>query len=140
MGQGGTPSGFRSRTKGFGGSTSSSTIKTTSVCRQLNGFLGTINREQMKKFSNLKWGYIPLWMITFSSVALAHEIIVHQRITANAAASAFTYSPAYRDFLNTVSLDCDLANATNYLIEGSAMEDAKDKDHGGKRSYNHFYD
>src|SRR5436853_781544 len=99
-------------------------MKTTAVCRLSNGLRGT----EMKTPFNPKWGFIGLWVISSTTAASAHEIPVHEAITVNAAASAFTYSPAYRDFLNTVALDCDLANATNYLIEGSAMEDAKDKD------------
>ncbi len=37
--------------------------------------------------------------------AIAHEQIVHQEITANAETSAFAHSPAYADFINTVSSD-----------------------------------
>src|SRR5258706_4611405 len=94
----------------------------------------------MKTYSNLKWFCMGLWLISSSTVALAHEITVHRGITASDEVSAFTYSPAYRDFLNAVSLDCDLAKATNTLVEGSAREDYVDQDEGGKRPYNHFYD
>src|SRR5438094_55449 len=112
MEQGGTRSGFPSLSGGRGGSTSLSTIKTITACRLSNALRGT----EMKTPFNPKWGFIGLWVITSTTAASAHEIPVHEAITANAAASAFTYSPAYRDFLNTVSLDCDLMIATNAMV------------------------
>ena len=67
--------------------------------------IGDCGVMRMNKSLNLNWHYIALWIIARSSAALAHEISVHEAITANAAESAFTYSPAYRDFLSAVSLD-----------------------------------
>jgi hypothetical protein len=78
------------------------------------------------------------------TVALGHDVPVHRRITQKAAASALAGSAGFTKFLATVSADCDLAAATNYLVEGSAREHDPDanhpKDAGGYRSMNHFYD
>jgi hypothetical protein len=71
-----------------------------------------------------------------------HDQIVHQAITANAATSALTSSPAYAGFVNTVSSDVTLFAATKSMVDGSFDEDIADQpgDAGGKRSLNHFYD
>jgi len=98
--------------------------------------------KSMKTYLGGRRGFLTLWLLVGSSAALAHEIPVHQGITVNAAESALTFSPAYRDFLNAVSLDYDFKTATNFLVLGSAREDdgpAQDLV-GGYRPYNHFYD
>lgn len=69
-----------------------------------------------------------------------HDAPVHIAITINAAASALSDSPAYADFLNSVSSDLPMLYATNYMVIGSWREDDFYKDEGGLRSYNHFYD
>jgi hypothetical protein len=69
-----------------------------------------------------------------------HEQIVHQAITASAAASALNNSPAFAGFINVVSPDIALKVATNFMVEGSYDEDFAGQDAGGNRSYNHFYD
>src|SRR5437016_2142943 len=98
--------------------------------------------KQLKKFSMQRWRCVALWMTIPATAPMAHEIPVHEAITANAAESAFTYSSAYRDFLNTVSVDINLDTATNSLLIGSRREDDLPKNDlvGGYRSYNHFYD
>jgi hypothetical protein len=78
----------------------------------------------------------------FEANSFGHEQIVHQAITFNAAESALADSSAYADFLNTISSDLALKDATNAMVEGSLDEDftlAKDPI-GGNRSLNHFYD
>jgi hypothetical protein len=74
-------------------------------------------------------------------VLLGHDQPVHFAITLNAAASAYTHSSAYVEFLNTITND-DLfqKDATNAMAWGSWWEDNTDPDVGGKRSLNHFYD
>jgi len=78
--------------------------------------------------------------VLFLQASLAHDIIVHQQITINAASSALTYSSAYDDFLNTISSDCSAAQAVGLMKVGSGLEDNVDIDAGGKRPFNHFYD
>src|SRR5439155_19141685 len=74
------------------------------------------------------------------AVLIGHEVSVHQEITRHAADTALAYSISYAAFLDTVSTDCPLEDATNSLIEGSAREDDTWKDDGGIRTFNHFYD
>jgi hypothetical protein len=68
-----------------------------------------------------------------------HEVIVHEAITVNAAASAYANSPAYAGFINVISSDRSLTQETNLMRIGSGEEDDTG-DAGGNRSYNHFYD
>lgn len=79
-------------------------------------------------------------LVAFSS--FAHDQIVHEAITINAASSAHNDSPAYAGFINVISSDCSLFTATNSMRIGSYDEDFADEkgDVGGKRSLNHFYD
>lgn len=84
--------------------------------------------------------------------SFGHEQIVHQAITKYAEASAFANSPAYADFMNAIISDYHRFSipgqigAADWMIRGSYDEDNADvdvngnKDIGGKRSYNHFYD
>ena len=72
--------------------------------------------------------------------AAGHEIPVHRAITVHAAASAYTASPGYLEFIDMIAAELPLEEATNFMAIGSALEDAVDEDVGGKRSYNHFYD
>jgi hypothetical protein len=77
----------------------------------------------------------------FSS--LAHEQVVHEAITVNAAESAYANSPAFASFINTINSDGRLLkDTTNSMAKGSFEEDdnAKRDPVGGNRSYNHFYD
>jgi hypothetical protein len=92
---------------------------------------------------NMKIKYIfILCLVMFEVDSFGHDQIVHQAITANAAASAMDESPAYGGFINTVSSDLALKDATNFMVDGSYDEDYIDQpgDVGGKRSLNHFYD
>ena len=84
----------------------------------------------------------------FGVHSFAHDQIVHEAITVNAAESALHNSPGYSSFLSIVSSDLPLfgvTSATNYLRIGSYDEDY-DPDNpdnektGGYRSLNHFYD
>ena len=70
--------------------------------------------------------------------SFAHEVIVHEYITLNAASSDAATSFAYDDFLNTVSSDFN--SPVTWMVQGSAREDDFYKDEGGFRSLNHFYD
>jgi hypothetical protein len=72
----------------------------------------------------------------------AHEQIVHQAITVNAAQAAISHSLGFEDFASLVSSDRSLKQATNLMVLGSFEEDddAKRDKVGGNRSYNHFYD
>jgi hypothetical protein len=95
----------------------------------------------MNTASKLK--YILVFVVGLSEfAALAHDKPVHQAITINAAVAARGDSPAYAGFLNTISSDCSLRDATNAMVLGSALEDNIDVigDVGGARSLNHFYD
>jgi hypothetical protein len=79
----------------------------------------------------------------FGANSFGHDQIVHQAITANAAISAYAYSSAYSDFLNTIASDnFFVQNATNSMVGGSFDEDytLKLDQIGGNRSLNHFYD
>ena len=76
-----------------------------------------------------------------------HDIPVHQAITFSAQEAAYENSSAYAEFLNTVSSNIvDYVDATNSMVQGSGFEDNRDvdangnKDAGGARSLNHFYD
>jgi hypothetical protein len=73
-------------------------------------------------------------------MVLAHDVLVHHDIAENAAASARTYSSVYRGFFDVISSDCDYKIAVDSMLNGSEREDDRDKDEGGKRSLNHFYD
>ncbi len=81
----------------------------------------------------------------FGANSFAHDQIVHQAITVNAAESAYTYSSAYANFVNVISSDLAYTGrngATNVMVQGSYEEDdnAKQDPIGGYRSLNHFYD
>jgi hypothetical protein len=52
-----------------------------------------------------------------------HEVIVHEAITVNAAEIAYISSPAYAGFINMVSPDIALKDATNQMRIGSGEED-----------------
>src|SRR6266496_4853502 len=75
-------------------------------------------------------------------LTLCHEVVVHERITVNAAASALSYSSGYKSFLDTVNSECSIVSAVDAMRIGSAREDDVPKQDlvGGYRSYNHFYD
>ncbi len=92
--------------------------------------------------TKLRIGYVLIWTgaLWMEPRSFSHVVPVHRAITVNAAASALSASAAYADFLNAVATDCDLVTATNAMVDGSDFEDDTDKDEGGKRSYNHFYD
>lgn len=84
----------------------------------------------------------------------AHDIIVHEEITANAIASANDLSLGYQNFYNLILNDADnlsdgviTRSAISWIIVGSGREDNYridpvdgSPDAGGIRSYNHFYD
>ena len=74
--------------------------------------------------------------------ASGHAVLVHRAITVNAAASAFESSPAYASFFDVISSDLPFEDATNFMVIGSAEEDALPTEDpvGGFRSLNHFYD
>ncbi|MDB6110874.1 MAG: hypothetical protein JWR69_2624, partial [Pedosphaera sp.] len=72
--------------------------------------------------------------------SLAHDVIVHQSITANAVASAATDSTPYKHFLVTIASDYSSKKAAGMMKGGSGSEDDIDVDAGKKRSLNHFYD
>jgi hypothetical protein len=78
----------------------------------------------------------------FEANSFGHEQIVHQAITFNASESAYAGFSAYANFLNTVSPDLALKDATNALVTGSFDEDfnLQQDPVGGNRSLNHFYD
>jgi hypothetical protein len=92
--------------------------------------------------------FLVLCLGLFEADLFGHDQIVHQEITANAEASAFTHSSAYSNFLNTVSSDRSrlpqpgAKGLVQSMVDGSFDEDYADQlgDVGGKRSYNHFYD
>jgi hypothetical protein len=71
-----------------------------------------------------------------------HDVPVHRLITLNASESAYDRSSAYHSFFDVTSSDLPFADATNFMVIGSAREDDKLKDDpiGGNRSLNHFYD
>ncbi|MFZ0827849.1 MAG: DUF642 domain-containing protein [Verrucomicrobiia bacterium] len=78
----------------------------------------------------------------YQSALLGHDIRVHQAITANAVTSAFNDSTAFSQFIDTISSDRILSQATKSMVDGSGFEDNINikGDAGGIRSYNHFYD
>jgi hypothetical protein len=84
--------------------------------------------------------YVTFCFALFLRSSLAHEIVVHQQITLNAAYSAEDYSSDYNDFLNAISSDCSAAQAEGLMKTGSGLEDNTGQDAGGFRPLNHFYD
>jgi hypothetical protein len=76
--------------------------------------------------------------------ALGHVVPVHKAITMAAMQAELRAPSEYTVFLDAVSEDCPLFNATNATFLGSGLEDAPEKgiplDAGGNRSINHFYD
>ena len=87
--------------------------------------------------------YLATYVLGFlSNSAFAHDPPVHRAITVNAAAAAYTNSLAYSNFVDMVSSDLPTAQATNYMVIGSDLEDntMPPSDVGGYRSVNHFYD
>ncbi len=81
----------------------------------------------------------------YMCVAFAHDVPVHEAITANAAIAAMAHSPAYAGFVDMISSDLiytGFSGATNAMALGSDLEDnsVPPKDEGGLRSLNHFYD
>ena len=76
----------------------------------------------------------------FTYASLAHEVIVHKYITFNAASAAANISFDYNNFLDVISSDYDHNSAVQWMVFGSAREDDINKDEGGIRSFNHFYD
>jgi hypothetical protein len=82
-------------------------------------------------------------LVTLNSQA--HDQIVHEAITLNAASAAYVNSPAFHDFINIINSDKRfLIDATNKMRVGSFEEDDGPTNilngGGGHRSYNHFYD
>ncbi|HEX3856074.1 MAG TPA: hypothetical protein VHY30_02120 [Verrucomicrobiae bacterium] len=73
-----------------------------------------------------------------------HDQIVHRAITVNASAVAVNHSPAFNSFINIISPDRGLQQATNSMSDGSFEEDDGPTNilngGGGYRSLNHFYD
>jgi hypothetical protein len=85
---------------------------------------------------------ITLGAFEFACGSFGHDIPVHQLITLNAAESVIEDSSNFMFFLNAVSHDAALKDATNFLVFGSGTEDNvyAPRDTGGARPYNHFYD
>jgi hypothetical protein len=88
-----------------------------------------------------------LYLTLFKSICFGHDQNVHQAITGNAFRAAYKESAGFASFLNVISSDATLFNdASNNLVIGSNDEDfadfddSRDRDVGGKRSLNHFYD
>ncbi len=90
-----------------------------------------------------------LCLALFRIDSFGHDQNVHQAITYNAAEAAYLNSLAYKSFVDVISSDVSYTGtfgATNSMVFGSSSEDNKDvdnygnKDVGGKRSLNHFYD
>jgi hypothetical protein len=106
------------------------------------------NNSVLKLYSVLSICIIP------QGASIAHQVIVHENITYNAAYSALQHSVGYREFLDStirppsmppndlllLTLDNIPRSANEWMVEGSAREDDAETDSGGKRSYNHFYD
>ena len=65
---------------------------------------------------------------------------VHRKITENAADSALSFSPTYKSFFDVTAPGINPSQARVALSDGSFNEDLRDKDAGGARSLNHFYD
>src|SRR5690242_9646055 len=106
-----------------------------------NDSVGIIGVDFMKLIS--KKPLLFLGVVLACSMTLhAHDIPVHRKITEHVVECAFTYSPAYRDFLAAVASDCDKAQAEEFVVLGSQNEDfiAAQDQVGGNRSVNHFYD
>jgi hypothetical protein len=92
---------------------------------------------------DMKKRYVLVVFLTLFKInSFGHDQIVHQEITANAAASAWNDSPAYAGFINLISSDRSLEELTKDMVDGSYNEDYADYpgDAGGFRPYNHFYD
>lgn len=78
-----------------------------------------------------KFQYILIFgLALFLHASLAHDIVVHEQITLNAASSAATYSTEYNSFLNTISSDCSIVQAVSLMEIGSGLEDNADEDAG----------
>lgn len=90
----------------------------------------------------MKKNFLLVSFCLFVVGAFGHEQIVHQAITINAAASALNESPAVAGFVDMVSAEIRLEDATNSMGQGSVHEDdLRTQDPiGGFRSLNHFYD
>jgi hypothetical protein len=80
-------------------------------------------------------------LISFGTDLFGHEQVVHQEITAKAAEAANNNSATFNGFIGLISSDGrSLQDAEQSMVDGSFDEDFADKDAGGKRSLNHFYD
>ena len=88
----------------------------------------------------IKMSILTITFALYGNVLIAHDQPVHVAIT-DAAVDSVSASPSiYVDFLNIVSSDISASAARLDLSQGSFHEDDRDKDAGGKRSLNHFYD
>jgi hypothetical protein len=72
--------------------------------------------------------------------AIGHEPLVHSEIMKHAGESAFDLSPAYFRFCESISSECNHAEAIERMAFGARSEDDYYKDDGGFRNYGHFYD
>ncbi len=83
-----------------------------------------------------------LCLALFSIHSFAHDQLVHEAITVNAAESALNGATAFAAFIDLISADEPLKEATNAMVIGSFKEDYGPQSDlvGGWRSYNHFYD
>ena len=99
----------------------------------------------------LKWMGLALVVLNANN-SIAHEIVVHQRITMSAASLITAFSPGYNSFLDTITIvDAShprwLSNGdyrpidgeNGWITVGSMREDDTGKDEGGIRAFNHFY-
>jgi hypothetical protein len=99
----------------------------------------------MKTNYQIKY-FLSLRTALLATTLLGHDVPVHQIITQNAAASALTYSSSYKSFFDVVSSDISYDKAVAPMVLGSGFEDNRNvdengnKDVGGARSLNHFYD
>jgi hypothetical protein len=59
----------------------------------------------------------------FPCASFAHQQVVHEAITTNAATAASAVSFDYNDFLNTISSDVPAASANDWMQIGSFDED-----------------
>ena len=66
---------------------------------------------------------ILLCFALFPCVSFAHQQVVHEAITINAAAATAIVSFDYNDFLNTISSDVPAASANDWMQIGSFDED-----------------
>jgi len=84
----------------------------------------------------MKIKYIIVLCVSFLLKKLyAHEQIVHQAITVNAAESALETSLAFKGFTDLVSADLPLIDATNFMVQGSFDEDFGAKEPMGPKTY-----